>query len=221
MTRRSGFALLLALTGVAACAGDSRPGALYPEDAEEAMASFEAPERDAWQQPYRVVATLGLARDAVVADIGAGSGYFSRRLARAVPEGKVVAVEIDADFDDHIRAKRESWGTPNIDPHLGFDDTPALPERSIDAALIVNTLAYIRPGDRGKYIKDLLRALRPGGVIAIVDFRPDAADAPESALAPEARLPRSGVTALMHEAGLQLKAEHTFLAHQYFLVFHR
>ena len=93
------------------------------DDPNAMIGEFESNERDAWQLPDRVVRSLALTdRKAVVADIGAGSGYFTRRLAMRVPEGRVYAVDVDGEFADYLLEQREGWGTPNIEPHLAMYD---------------------------------------------------------------------------------------------------
>jgi predicted methyltransferase len=191
------------------------------EDPQAMIAAFETDERDAWALPDRVVRSLAIDdKDGVVADIGAGSGYFSRRLAREVPAGKVYAVDIDDTFREHIEKNRESWGTPNIEPHLAFYDDPALPEGEIDLVFMSNTFPYLR--ERATYLERLRAALKPGGVLAIVGFRQDATP-PESAGAPEPkfRVGAEQVKAEVEAAGFTLEREETFLPHQHFLIFKR
>ena len=114
----------------------------------------------------RVVRSLGITKkDAVVADIGAGSGYFSRRLAREVPGGTVYAVDVDDEFRGYIEQNREGWGTPNIEPHLAFYDDPALPEKGIDLVFVSNTYPYLR--SRVAYFRKVAAALKPGGVLLV------------------------------------------------------
>ena len=216
MTRRTVLAAALVLS--AACRKGDAVADMDYEDPKQAIAAMENSERESWEMPDRIVRALPIpGKDAVIADIGAGSGYFSRRLAAEVPAGKVYAVEIDDEFRAYIEAQREGWGTPNIEPHLAFYDDPALPERAIDLVFLANTYAYLR--ERVSYLTKVRASLRPGGHVVIIDFRPDAA-APE-AFAPAAkyRVAREVVVADLEKAGFALEREETFLPYQYYLVF--
>jgi cyclopropane fatty-acyl-phospholipid synthase-like methyltransferase len=173
---------------------------------------FDDPARDRWQKPDEVIAALALAPDAAVADIGAGTGYFAARLARAVPKGRVYAVDIEPDMVRYLdeRAKRE--GLPNLRPVLGKPDDPQLPE-PVDRVLIVDTYHHI--GGRIAYFERLRARLKPGGQVAIVDFTLESPVGPPRS----ARIPAQQVREEMQRAGYTLAAQHDFLPHQYFLVF--
>lgn len=188
------------------------------DDPKLAIAEMEDQQRDAWEMPDRVVRSLPIpGKDAVLADIGAGAGYFSRRLALEVPQGKVFAVEVDDEFRQYIESHREGWGAPNIEPHLAFYDDPALPERAVDLVFLSNTYAYLR--NRPAYFRKVRAALKPAGRLAVIDFRPDA-DAPEAfAPAPKYRVPRETVIEELGRAGFALEREETYLPHQYYLIF--
>jgi predicted methyltransferase len=188
-------------------------------DPQAKIVEFEAGSREAWQMPDRVVRSLGISsKAAVIADIGAGSGYFSRRLAAQVPEGRVYAVDVDDAFQQFILQNRESWGTPNIEPRLAFYDDPALPDGEIDLVFLSNTYPYIR--ERAVYLQRIHQALRPGGRVAIVDFRQGAKPPPEAAAPdPKHRLSAEEVRAEMQQAGFVFEREETYLPHQYFLIF--
>lgn len=178
---------------------------------------FETPERDAWAKPDQVVRALMIENDsAVVADIGAGSGYFTRRIALEAPAGKVYAVDVDDKFRTYIERNRESWGTPNIEPHLAFYDDPALPEHAIDLIFMSNTYAFLR--NRVPYLTKLREALAPQGRLAVINFKPDAQVPGDAAPDPSYRVPRDTALRELTEAGFVLEREETFLEHQYFLI---
>lgn len=181
-------------------------------DAERWARVFDDPARDRWQKPDEVIAALALAPDAAVADIGAGTGYFAARLARAVPKGRVYAVDIEPDMVRYLgeRAQREQLA--NLQPVQGKPDDPQLPAPA-DRVLIVNTYHHI--GDRVAYFGRLRDRLKPGGRVAIVDFTLDSPIGPPRS----ARLAADVVRAEMERAGYALAASHEFLPHQYFLVF--
>ncbi|WP_395834364.1 class I SAM-dependent methyltransferase [Archangium violaceum] len=184
------------------------------EDAEEWAKRFDDPERDAWQKPDEVVKALELPADAKVADIGAGTGYFAVRLARAVPQGRVYGVDIEPDMARYLgeRAKRE--GVNNLEPVLGEPADPKLPG-PVDVALIVDTYHHIN--DRVAYLKTLGDKLRPGGRVVVIDYREDSPKGPPR----EHKLTAEQVRKELEAAGYQQTGTHDFLPDQYFLVFAR
>ncbi|MBL4689778.1 MAG: methyltransferase domain-containing protein, partial [Nannocystaceae bacterium] len=187
------------------------------DDPQAMIAVFEDDSRDSWQFPDKVLQALRLNdQGATVADVGAGSGYFTRRLALEVPKGRVFAVDVDGEFDDYLRENRESWGTPNIEPHLALYDDPMLPEGELDLVFTANTYAYIR--DRVAYFTKVRRALKPGGRLAVIEFRPDASPPQGMAPEPQHRIGRDSAIAELQQAGFSLEREETFLPHQWFLV---
>jgi ubiquinone/menaquinone biosynthesis C-methylase UbiE len=150
-----------------------------------------------------------------VADLGAGTGYFSRHLSAAVgPEGTVLAVEPEPKFLAYIRERAEREKTANVVPILASLDDPRLPRRSVDVVLVVDTFHHIDA--RLAYFRALQRVLRPGGRVAIVDWqlRPLPVGPP-----PEHKLAREQVVDEMRAAGYALVAEPDLLPYQYFLVF--
>ena len=213
---------MIGLFAVLAAAPGCRQGELVADmdydDPKQAIAEMDDAKRDAWVMPDRVVRSLGITKkDAVVADIGAGSGYFSRRLAREVPGGVVYAVDVDDEFRGYIEQNREGWGTPNIEPHLAFYDDPALPERGIDLVFVSNTYPYLR--SRVAYFRKIAAALKPGGQLVVINFKPDAEVPDHTAPAPQFRTPQATVVAELAQAGFSLVREESFLPFQYFLVF--
>jgi SAM-dependent methyltransferase len=182
------------------------------DDAEKWARVFDDPARAGWQKPDEVIAALKLALDARVADIGAGTGYFAVRLARAAPGGRVFAVDSEPDMVRYLaeRAKRE--GLPNLVAVQAGERDPKLPG-PVDLALLVDVYHHIPA--RVQYFERLRASLEPGGRVAIVDFKLDAPRGPPRA----ARIPPDTVKAELARAGYVLAAEHGFLPDQYFLVF--
>ncbi|HEY5895966.1 MAG TPA: class I SAM-dependent methyltransferase [Burkholderiales bacterium] len=182
------------------------------KDAEQWAHVFDDPSRDGWQKPHQVIQALELAPDAVVADIGAGTGYFSARLSRMLPKGKVYAVDVEPGMVRHLvsRAKREKL--LNVTAVQATPDEARLPEK-IDLALFVDVYHHI--DDRRRYFEDLRRALKPGGRVAIIDFTMDSDLGPP----PRARVPRAQVARELAAAGYVLADEPDFLPNQYFLIF--
>lgn len=173
---------------------------------------FDDPRRDAWQKPHEVIQALALEPDAVIADIGAGTGYFAVRLANMVPRGRVYGVDVEPDMVKYLgeRAKREK--RDNIVAIAGAPDDPRLPEKA-DLILLVDVYHHI--DDRQRYFRNLRASLKPGGRIAVIDFRMDSPDGPPQA----ARIAPQRVIDELKAAGYGLAKRHDFLPNQYFLVF--
>ncbi|MBI2317941.1 MAG: class I SAM-dependent methyltransferase [Betaproteobacteria bacterium] len=173
---------------------------------------FDDPARDAWQKPHEVIQALGLAPDAVVADIGSGTGYFAARFANMLPKGRVYGVDIEPDMVRYLadRAKREKLN--NVTAIAGAPDDARLPEKA-DLILMVDVFHHIE--DRARYFRKLSASLKPGGRVAIIDFRVDSREGPPKA----ARIAPERVIAELRSAGYALAKEHGFLPNQYFLVF--
>jgi len=133
-----------------------------PRSAEEYIRVLDNPERDNWQKPHDVVMALDLKPDAVIADIGAGTGYFARRFARHA--GKVYAVDIDEKL-----LKKAAEGAPaNLATVLAAPDDPKLPDAGVDTIFFCDVLHHIE--NRPAYYAKLAKALKPGGRIVIIDF---------------------------------------------------
>ena len=181
-------------------------------DAEKWSHVFDDPERDAWQKPHQVIHALALKPDARVADLGAGTGYFSARLANMLPKGRVYAVDIEPDMVRYLEARAKRENLRNLVAVAGAPGDPLLPEK-VDLILLVDVYHHIE--DRARYFSRLRAALRPGGRIAVVDFRLDSPQGPP----PSARIAPETVKTEMRAAGYTLSAEHSFLPYQYFLVF--
>lgn len=182
------------------------------KDAERWARVFDDPARDAWQRPGEVIRALALAPDALVADIGAGTGYFAVRLARAVPQGHVYAADIEPDMVKYLAERARREGLANLTAVAATPADPRLP-KAVDLVLVVDTYHHI--AERPDYFGRLRASLRPGGRLAIVDFLPDAPEGPPRHI----RIPAAAVKDEMGRAGYGVIAEHTFLPYQYFLIF--
>jgi predicted methyltransferase len=184
-------------------------------DVEQWRKVFDDPARDAWQKPRELVAALGLRPGMWVADLGAGTGYFSRWLDAAVrPSGVVFAVDTEPNLVAHLRTRAEQEETRTVIPVLASTDDPRLPPRALDLVLIVDTYHHLDA--RLAYLRRLGSALKPGGRIAIVDW--EKRDLPIGPPA-EHKLAREEVVAEMRAAGYALVDEPRILPHQYVLVF--
>jgi cyclopropane fatty-acyl-phospholipid synthase-like methyltransferase len=159
-----------------------------------------------------VIQSLALKPDAIVADIGSGTGYFSVRFAHFVPQGRVYGVDTEPDMVKYLaeRVQREKLG--NVSAIAAAPDDPRLPEK-VDLIIMVDVFHHIE--NRASYLKKLQGSLKPGGRIAIIDFRMDSPNGPPKS----ARITPEGVRNEFNEAGYAFLQEHTFLPDQYFLVF--
>jgi ubiquinone/menaquinone biosynthesis C-methylase UbiE len=185
------------------------------EDVEHWSRVFDDPARDAWQKPAELVAALELPRGGTVADVGAGTGYFSRHLSGAVgPGGTVLAADVEPALVAHLRRRAEQDGLANLVPILASLDNPRLPAGTSDVVLIVDTWHHI--DDRVAYARRLASALKPGGRVVIVDFQKR--DIPVGPPL-EHKLAREQVVEEMAQAGYTLAGEPDVLPWQYVLVF--
>lgn len=184
------------------------------EDADKWAKEFDNPEREAWQKPEEILDALQLKRTSTVADIGAGTGYFSVRIAKRVPEGKIFAADIEPDMVGYLgeRARREHL--INLAAVQTSTDDAHLPE-AVDVVLVVDTYHHI--GGRPQYFAKLKSSLRPEGRLAIVDFRMDSPNGPPARY----RVPPETVTKELDAAGYSLVETFPFLPRQYYLVFRK
>jgi ubiquinone/menaquinone biosynthesis C-methylase UbiE len=185
-----------------------------PADLPDYIARMLDPTRDAWQKPDEVVAALGLRSGQVACDVGAGPGYFSLRLAKAVGDaGQVYAVDVEPRILAALRDRLQQAGVRNVTPVLSLADDALLPAGRCDRILIVDTYHHFPDGPA--YLRRLARALKPGGRIANVDFHKR-----ELPVGPplEHKVAREAFLADAKAAGLKAVQEHTFLPYQYFVV---
>ena len=179
------------------------------------IAHLEDPKRDAYQRPQEVVQALSLNEGEVIADIGAGSGYFTFRLAQPVGEkGRVYAVDVSPDMIMHLNRRVRDLKVKNVVTILCAPDDPLLADASVDRFFICDTWHHIK--GHAKYLELLKRMLKPGGQVIMLDFKK--ANTP---IGPpmEMRIDRDDLVREMEANGFQLATEHTFLDYQYFLVF--
>src|SRR5262249_55640823 len=182
------------------------------DDAARWAKSFDDPARDAWQMPTQVVSALGLKRGDAVADIGAGTGYFTVRLARDPAAPKVYAVDIEASMVEYIRQRCAKEGLKNVTAIRGGADHANLPE-PVDVVLIVDTYHHIPQGVA--YFTGLKKMLKPSARLAIIDFRKGAPDGPPE----EFRFTPDEMSAELGKAGFVLQRQHDFLPRQNFLIY--
>ena len=182
-------------------------------DPERYARSFDDPEREAWQMPERVIEALDTAAGERVADIGAGTGYFTVRLARRTEAQTVYAVDIEPSMVDYVRNRAAEAGLSQVVGVVADADSPNLPE-PVDVVLIVNTWHHI--SNRVDYFTALRDRLTPGARLAIVDY---AQGAPGGGPPDEFRFTPEEISAELADAGFDLRSRHDFLPRQSFLVY--
>jgi ubiquinone/menaquinone biosynthesis C-methylase UbiE len=130
---------------------------------------FDGAERDIWQKPAEVVRFLELTAGQVVADIGAGTGYFLPHLSKtAGTQGRVLALDVEPNMVEYMNQRSRKSGFANVEARVVAPDDPGLAPASVDHILVVNTWHHV--DDRVRYAGKLARALRPAGTLLIVDF---------------------------------------------------
>jgi len=177
---------------------------------------LERPNRAAEEQPNQVVNALGLKPTDVVADIGAGTGYFSFRLAPLVPQGKVLAVDIQPEMLNIINFLKEEKNITNVEPVLGSVTDPNLPTSSVDLALMVD--AYHEFSYPREIMEAIVRALKPGGRVVLVEYRGENPFIPIKALH---KMTQKQVRKEMQAVGLQWLETKNFLPQQHLMVFQK
>ena len=182
------------------------------EDAEQYARSFDDPARDVWQMPDRVIEALGVQPGQTVADVGAGTGYFTVRLAQSTGAKTIYAVDIEQSMVDYTRHRAEAAELDNVVTVLAGSDRTNLPE-PVDLVLIVDTYHHIP--DRVAYFTRLRENLQPSGRLAIIDFRKDSPSGPPV----EFRFTPDQITGELERAGFTLAMQHGFLPRQMFLVY--
>lgn len=182
-------------------------------DAERYAKSFDDPARDTWQMPDRVIAALGLKAGQSVADIGAGTGYFSVRLAKSATKPKVYGVDIEANMVQYLQHRAMQEGLSNLTAVKADADKTNLPE-PVDVVLIVDTYHHI--GNRVAYFTALKTLMKPGARLAIVDYKKGASgDGPPA----EFRFTPEQISSELAKAGFALQTQHDFLPRQMFLIY--
>ena len=185
-----------------------------PEDLDSYVAKMEDPSRAEWQKPDEVLRVLAPRRGQVVCDIGAGPGYFTFPVARAVGDaGHVYAVDVEPRILEALRKRLRKSRLRNVTPVLALEDDPLVPTTSCDLILVVDTYHHFPDGPA--YLRRLARSLRPGGRLVNIDFHKRELPVGPP---PEHKLTREEFLAQADAAGLALVEEHTFLPYQYFLV---
>ncbi|MEP0548940.1 MAG: class I SAM-dependent methyltransferase [Rhodothermales bacterium] len=175
---------------------------------------LERAERAELERPGAVVDSLDLAPDDVVADIGAGTGYFTFRIAGRVPEGGVYAVDIQPEMLAIIDERAAREGADNVEAVQGTISDPNLPEASVDLTLIVD--AYHEFSHPREMMEGIVRSLRPGGRVVLVEYRGEDPSIPIKELH---KMTEAQVRLELEAVGLRHVETKDFLPRQHFLVF--
>ena len=184
-------------------------------DSKAYIGMLDDPERDAYQKPHEVLTALSIKPGEVIADIGAGSGYFTFRLAHHVGNnGKVYAIDVNPDMILHLNRRVRDLKAMNVSSILADPDDPLLPERSVNRFFFSNSWHHIE--NHTKYLSLMKTMLKPGGEIIMIDFQKK-----ELPVGPpmQMKIAREDLIKQMETNGFRLAKEHTFLPYQYFLVF--
>ena len=184
-------------------------------DPKSYIGALEDPKRDAYQKPHEVLTALNLKPGEVIADIGAGTGYFTFRLAHFLGDkGKVYAVDVSPDMVRHVNRRIRENKASNVVTILADPDDPLLPDRSVNRFFICDVWHHIE--NQTKYLSLMKKMLKPGGEIVIIDFHKK-----ELPFGPplQMKIAREDVIKQLEANGFRLSKEHTFLPYQYFLVF--
>lgn len=205
------FALLLVIAAIGTTAAAQHARLFPPEN----LGLLEGPDRDAYQRPDQVMDALQIGEGSVVADLGAGGGWFTVRLARQVgPNGKVYAEDVQSQMIGAIQRRVNREGLRNVETVLGNQVDAKLPPASLDAVLVVD--AYGELQQPVTLLKNLARSLKPTGLIGIVNYKKDGGGpGPDM----EYRVDAEKVLADAKAAGLELRKRETFLRYQYMLIF--
>lgn len=184
-------------------------------DSRAYIGMLDDPKRDAYQKPHEVLTALAIEPGEVIADIGAGSGYFTFRLAHRVGDkGRVYAVDISPDMIRHLNRRIRELKAMNVTAILADADDPLLADASIDRFFFSDSWHHIE--NQSKYLSLIKKMLKPGGEIIMIDFHKK-----ELPVGPpmQMKIAREDLIRQMESNGFRLTKEHTFLPYQYFLVF--
>jgi SAM-dependent methyltransferase len=182
----------------------------------QALGWLERDNREQEEAPSRAIEALGLPPAAVIADIGAGSGYYSFRISPKVPQGKVVAVDIQPEMLDFLRKKSAELSITNVEPHLGAIDDLKLPPATLDAALMVDS--YHEFSHPEEMLASLYHALKPGGQVFLLEFR---GEDPQVPIKPLHKMTEAQARLEFEAAGFKFRENRKPLPWQHFMVFER
>ncbi len=218
MSKRAGWLLTMvfvALGWQAVASQTARQQHHPPPISSDYIQALEDPSRTEWQQPEEVMARLDLKVGDEVADLGAGTGYFTLRMAREVGAmGRVYAVDTNPEMLEYIEKRAEEEELENIQTILADPDNPKLGSKSVDLIFICDVLHHV--SNRDRYYPLLARALRTGGRLVNIDFHKRKLPVGPPV---EMKIAKKDVIREIEAAGFRLVEDYKFLKYQYFLVF--
>jgi ubiquinone/menaquinone biosynthesis C-methylase UbiE len=177
---------------------------------------LERPDRATEEQPQKMVAAIGLKSTDVVADIGAGTGYISQLIAKQVPEGKVLAVDVQPEMIELLKQRINKDKIANIQPQLGTEKSPELAPESIDLAIMVD--AYHEFGYPQEMMTGIVSALKPGGRVVLTEYR---GEDPLVFIKPHHKTTQKQIQQEMKAVGLKLLKNESVLPQQHLLFFEK
>ena len=177
---------------------------------------LERPEREREELPAQVIENMELKPTDVVADIGAGSGYFTFRMAPEVPKGKVLAVDIQQEMLDFIEARKKETGHDHVETLLGAVEDTRLPEGQVDAVLMVD--AYHEFSHPWEMMVSIVKGLKPGGRVIQLEYR---GEDPTVPIKPLHKMTQRQVIREMEAVGLEHVETRDFLPRQHFMIFRK
>jgi len=175
---------------------------------------LERPDRATEEQPQKTIAALGLKSTDVVAEIGSGSGYISQLLARQVPKGKVLAVDVQPEMVELLKQRIKNSKITNIQPQLGTEQSPELPAASIDLAIMVD--AYHEFSYPHEMMVGIVSALKPGGRVVLAEYR---GEDPQVFIKPHHKTTQKQIQQEMKAVGLKLLKNESVLPQQHLFFF--
>ena len=183
-------------------------------DAKTYIAMLDDPQRESYQKPDQVVAALNVSEGETVADVGAGSGYFTFRLANAVgKKGRVFAIDINPEMIIHLNRLIRDKRIMNVTTILSVPEDPLVPAL-VDRVFICDTWHHV--DKQTSFLALIKKSLKPGGQVIMIDFQKRSLPVGPPV---EMKIAREDLIHQMEAAGYTLRKEHTFLPYQYFLIF--
>ena len=177
---------------------------------------LERPAREREEKPSLLIKNLELAEDAVVADIGAGSGYFTFKLAEKVPNGTVYAVDIQPEMIDILKKRQKALGAENVKTILSTTDDTKLPENEVDGVLLVD--AYHEFDFPREMLASIYKALKPGGRVFLLEYRAEDLSVP---IKPLHKMSQKQAKREYAASGFRWVETRDFLPRQHFMIFEK
>ncbi|WP_414521030.1 class I SAM-dependent methyltransferase [Umezakia ovalisporum] len=177
---------------------------------------LERPSREVEEQPSKIVSALNLKPDDVVADIGAGTGYLSFRIAPLLTDGKVLAVDIQPEMLEFVKFFKQEKNIFNVEPILATLTNPNLPSASVDLALMVDTYHELEYPQ--ELMQGIVKALKPGGKVVLVEYR---GENPLIMIKPLHKMTQKQVRKEMATVGLVWRETKNLLPQQHLMIFEK